>query len=100
MAAACGIWSKMDKLEIKYSVDSLAEMTPIVKSPNLTISVGLTISIRLGVNVFSIENHHLSGMIKLDGGAVEINRKWVTDMGYTSYLFPLELEHITYAKLG
>ena len=91
----------MDKLEIRYKVDSLAEMTLLVRSPSLIVSVGLTISVVLGPNVFSIENHNMEGTIKIDGGAVEVEGKWVTDMGYISPLFPLEfMEHVTYAKLG
>jgi hypothetical protein len=102
MAVAFTTWSEgMDKLEIKYEIVGLFDTVELVKSPNLTIIAGLTISIMLGPNVFSIENHKITGTIKLDGGAVAINGEWVHDLGYTPFLFPLELtESVTYAKLG
>jgi hypothetical protein len=99
----------MDKLEIAYETGESSEvvllatspMVSLVKSPNLTISVGLTVSIVLGSNVFSIENHKMTGNIKLDGGAVWVNGEWVHDLGYTPFLFPLEImDSVTYAKLG
>jgi hypothetical protein len=91
----------MDKLEINYEVDNLSEVKLLAKSPNLTVSVSLTISVVLSPNVFSIENHRTTGTIKLDGGVVAIDGEWVHDLGYTPFLFPLELtESVTYAKLG
>lgn len=91
----------MDKIEISYKVDKLSEMTPLVTSPNLSIMVGLTISIRLNASVFSIENHKMNGKIEIDGGAIAVNGEWVHDLGYTPFLVPLEiLENVTYAKLG
>jgi hypothetical protein len=92
----------MNKLEINYEIVGLFDVAELVKSPNLTISVGLIISVVLGPNVFSIENHKTRGNIKLDGGAVAINGEWVYDgLGYTPFLFPLEFtESVTYAKLG
>lgn len=101
MVVACGIWSDMDKLEIGWEVDNLSKLIPLVKSPNMSVSVGLTISIVLGPNVFSIENHKTTGKIILDGGAVSIDGEWVYDLGYTPFLFPLEIMGgVTYAKLG
>jgi hypothetical protein len=91
----------MDKIEINYEIDNLLQMIPLVTSPNLSIRAGLTISIRLNTNVFSIENHRMAGKIAIDGGAVAINGEWVTDMGNSPFLMPLEItSSVTYAKLG
>lgn len=93
----------MNKLEIEYEVDSLAERTKLVQSPNLDISVGLTISIILGPNVLSIENHNRRGKITLDWGAVAIDGKWVEEreLGDSSFLYPIRLfKGVTGAKLG
>lgn len=92
----------LNKLEIEYEVDSLATRTPLVRSPNLDISVGLTVSIILGPNVLSIQNHKMAGSIKLDWGAVTVNGEMVgPELGDSSFLYPIRFfENVTSAILG
>jgi hypothetical protein len=100
MEVECGI---LNKIEIEYEVENLAERTQLVRSPNLDISVGLTISILLGPNVFSIENHKTAGKILLDWGAVAIDGEWVDtkELGDTSFLYPIKLyKGVISAELG
>lgn len=83
----------MNRIEIDYEVDSLAEMTKLVQSPNLDISVGLTVTVILGPNVLSVENHNLAGRITLDWGAVKIDGEWVkgNELGDQDILCPVRL---------
>mgnify|MGYP000321332550 CR=1 FL=1 len=93
----------LNRLEIDYEVDSLAERTVLVKSPNLDISVSLTISIILGPNVLSVQNHNLAGKITLDRGAVAIDGEWVEagELGDSPILYPVRFfRGIAGVKLG
>lgn len=100
MEAGYGI---LNKLTIEYEVDSLAERAKLVQAPNLDISVGLTISIILGPNVLSIENHKTAGKITLDWGAVAIDGEWVQEreLDDSSFLYPIRFfRGVISAELG
>lgn len=92
----------MNRIEIDYKIDSLAEMTKLVQSPNLDISVGLTISVIFGPNVLSVQNHNLVGKIVLDWGAVAVNGEWVEngELGDQDILCPIQFfKNVTGAKI-
>lgn len=93
----------MNRIEIDYEVDSLAEMTKLVQSPNLDISVGLTISVIFGANVLSVQNHNLAGKIVLDWGAVSVNGEWVKngELGDQDILYPVQFfKNVVEAKIS
>ena len=77
------------KVEISWKVNNLERMTPLVRSPNFNIDVGLVISVILGAQVFSIANYQLEGIIKIEDGTIIISDNKVKQIENKSILFPI-----------